>query len=734
MTRHRTPPAATLTVLVLVAALLAAAGSAAAHLRLRTGSGAGLFHPNPAAVPVVISSIGSDDIVDGSHATAVRNAIAAWNDLTGTGVHLVENTTPSQQSRTDWPSDNLRIVLWDENNSSGFFGGSTVAITPVEFFSSGLIVDADVIFNGQGFNFTTEGQVSRFDVQDVAAHELGHFLGLDHTSWAGATMYPFVSTAVIAQRSLSADDGNGMREAYPSGTQARFTGRVLRASDMSPVEGAAVHAVDSLGRSGAAAFSDDTGAFTLIGLAPETYTLWAHPLDGPVNIQNVDLPAVETDFEATPGPATAILAGQTVAYGDILVGANVAIDLGSSADPLPLRGVADGVGRPRALFGTQLSAGSTLTASDPAVVVSAATFMNNSVAFTLTVPPATPPGHVDLIVTNLAGDTDLLPAAIEITPPDPTVTNVVPASGTAAGGTPLTISGTGFRAGARVVIGPNVYVDGAGATVASANTITLTTAATPNGLYDVVVIDETGVEGRDANAFQAVVNPTLSSVFPAAGASAGGTEIRLRGADFLPGLVVRIDGVVQSSVVVTDPMNATVTTDPGLPGGPYVLQITNPGGGMASSAFSYVAQADPVIAMVQPVTGSAAGGDTITLDGSGFGANTSVVFGADPLTGQGGTPAAAVMLLGPGTLEATTPALAAGAVSVMVIDSMTGQADVVAAAFTFQGGGGGGGGSCTVAPLPPQPFEPRDALGAWWLAAAAGALAWRARRARTVRA
>ncbi|MEZ6020564.1 MAG: matrixin family metalloprotease [Planctomycetota bacterium] len=76
-------------------------------------------------------------------------------------------------------------MTFDEINSSGYFptGSGIVAITPLEFYTTGRIIDADVLFNGKDFHFTTKQETNRFDIQDVAAHELGHLLGLDHSGW-----------------------------------------------------------------------------------------------------------------------------------------------------------------------------------------------------------------------------------------------------------------------------------------------------------------------------------------------------------------------------------------------------------------------------------------------------------------------------------------------------------------------------------------------------------------------
>ncbi|MCI0585563.1 MAG: matrixin family metalloprotease [Planctomycetes bacterium] len=68
------------------------------------------------------------------------------------------------------------------------------------------------------------------DIQGVAAHQLGHALGLGHTFVLGATMQPTIDCAgSIARRSIEAPDVGGVRAAYgdaslPSSTKPVVTG------------------------------------------------------------------------------------------------------------------------------------------------------------------------------------------------------------------------------------------------------------------------------------------------------------------------------------------------------------------------------------------------------------------------------------------------------------------------------------------------------------------------------
>jgi hypothetical protein len=683
-----------------------------AHVQLKNpGNGSPLHWGDPTNVGVVISSIGSPDISDSSTDIALRLAIEAWNDSSGTTAQLIEDTSAESRARTDWSSSSIHMFWFDEENDTGYFpgGSSTVAITPIWFYSSGRIDDADVLFNGKNFRFTTSGQSGRFDVQDVATHELGHLLGLDHSGSAGATMYPYVDSTIILHRSLSEDDVTGLRDMYPEGSFAAISGTVKRASDESPVAGAHIVVRDAEGRTASGVLSSADGSFELGGLEAGSYEVYATPLDAPVSAANIGSTwTVETDFESTVHGTVAVTAGESVSIGDFLVGDDVSVSLGRSSDRFPHR-CTSGSSIARILRGSGLVEGSTLSASDPDLVVTLIAWLDSQVAFSIEVPGDEAPGHSDLIVTDPSGQESILVAGLEITPPDPGVTLVSPNQADIGGGTAVTILGSEFGAGARVVFGGEVYEDGeaGGCTVVNSTTITLTTHPSAPGISDVVVIDSSGVEGRKTNAFQFLAVPAITTVFPSAGAAWGGTELILTGENFVSGVVVRIGGVVQSEVTLASSAKMVITTEGGAVGGPYLLEVENPGGLAASSQFSYASPADPRVIAVAPETGSAAGGETVTITGTDFPDSVRVVFGSDPDTGEGGAAATSIVVVNSTTLEVTTPSSSSGLVSILIEAIDSGQAGVIEDGFTFAaaggGGGGGGGGGCSAAPIPGPP-------------------------------
>jgi phosphatidylserine/phosphatidylglycerophosphate/cardiolipin synthase-like enzyme len=111
-------------------------------------------------------------------------------------------------------------------------------------------------------------------------------------------------------------------------------------------------------------------------------------------------------------------------------------------------------------------------------------------------------GTVNVVVTNADGQSGTLAGGFTYTAPQapqaPSVTSVTPSSGTTAGGTPITISGSGFVAGATVAVGGTPATN---VVVSNSATITATTPAHAAGSVDVVVTNSNGQSGGKLNAF-----------------------------------------------------------------------------------------------------------------------------------------------------------------------------------------------------------------------------------------
>jgi hypothetical protein len=192
------------------------------------------------------------------------------------GINLITTNT----SPTDLPVGALAVTFpfSFKNGGPGFVDGRG---RPILY--PGQILEADMAFNSS-FQFSTNtASVSNLiDLQSVATHEAGHFLGLDHATNVSSTMYWATGYGSIYQRNLSADDIAGISMLYPPAT---FAGKgtlkgTVRTTGNEPVYGAIVVAVDSNGTPVASTVTDPNGEYIIQGLDPGSYTVFAEPLGG----------------------------------------------------------------------------------------------------------------------------------------------------------------------------------------------------------------------------------------------------------------------------------------------------------------------------------------------------------------------------------------------------------------------------------------------------------------------
>jgi Matrixin/Divergent InlB B-repeat domain len=152
----------------------------------------------------------------------VRDALAAWSDVAGSSFRYEDGgVTSAVGFRNDGVNAiSFRDPLGDIDppvNCTGtlayggyFRSGETRVLNGQSFYR---IIEGDVVFadgwNGCGFYETYS------NLAEVATHELGHVLGLDHPSDPDATMYAFAHFDGRGA-SLHASDLAGLRYLYPA--------------------------------------------------------------------------------------------------------------------------------------------------------------------------------------------------------------------------------------------------------------------------------------------------------------------------------------------------------------------------------------------------------------------------------------------------------------------------------------------------------------------------------------
>src|SRR2546422_916835 len=139
----------------------------------------------------------------------------------------------------------------------------------------------------------------------------------------------------------------------------------------------------------------------------------------------------------------------------------------------------------------------------------------------------------------------------------PTVSAISPSSETSSGGTAVTVTGTGFAAGATVSLGGTAATN---VTVVSSTSLTATTAAHAAGVVNVVVTNSDGQSGTLTGGYTYINSaPTVSAISPSSGMSSGGTAVTVTGTGFAAGATVSLGGTAATNVTVVSNPSLTPT-------------------------------------------------------------------------------------------------------------------------------------------------------------------------------
>ncbi len=286
---------------------------------------------------------------------ALRACFAVWEDVATSQAAFVDRGI--SYTRVPDERDRINLLYFDRTGShlQAPPESGVIALTRVVAGEpAGAILDADIIFNARDFSFVLGGPVDARTVYlpDVAVHEIGHLLGLEHTPLDGPaatrpTMNPFNRNDGPGEAlSLEADDVAGISHLYPTPAFAAQTGtiggRVTR-PDGSAIFGAHVVALERTTGvristvSGSDPEASGTGRYTVRGLPPGTYALSVSPISGRITEENFGgiFAGFCTDFDpewyddvTDAGRATQleISAGQALAGIDFVAGGSAAAD------------------------------------------------------------------------------------------------------------------------------------------------------------------------------------------------------------------------------------------------------------------------------------------------------------------------------------------------------------------------------------------------------------------------
>jgi hypothetical protein len=164
-------------------------------------------------VPVYVNP-STPDLDAASVEAAMRVALDEWTFNSGSRFEYVYAGRSNDSNTTQ---DGRNVILF-RNTSNG----SAIATT-YAWWSGTERLDSDIVFWDASYTFfsgTTGCGGSGAYIEDIAAHELGHALGLHHSTAADATMYPSYRYCSQHMRSLAADDIAGAQAIYGSSSSS----------------------------------------------------------------------------------------------------------------------------------------------------------------------------------------------------------------------------------------------------------------------------------------------------------------------------------------------------------------------------------------------------------------------------------------------------------------------------------------------------------------------------------
>jgi protein kinase-like protein/IPT/TIG domain-containing protein len=278
--------------------------------------------------------------------------------------------------------------------------------------------------------------------------------------------------------------------------------------------------------------------------------------------------------------------------------------------------------------GTQITVTSPAGKGTVNVTVTTKGGTSGAVQFTYKVPPPPPPGH-------------------------PKVSGISPASGSTAGGTKVTLTGTSLSGASGVSFG-----GAAGKIISDSSTQITVTSPAGKGTVNVTVTTKGGTSGA-VHFTYAVSAPTVTGISPNGGSTAGGTKVTISGTN-LSG-ATRVSFGSASASIVSDSSTQISVTSPDGSAGTVNVTVTTPGGTSATSSADYFTYTVPVpaptVTEVKPDSGLTNGGTTVTIVGDNLENATGVSFGGA---------AATIVSNSDETITVTSPDGSAGTVNVTV--------------------------------------------------------------------
>lgn len=136
--------------------------------------------------------------------THFNHACYPWNEASG--FSLVSRSATTTHSKTAYPKKDGMNAIYAVSDEDDYVAKCTW------YYSGNYVIEADINLNMK-YQWANSAQSGRYDVWSVFMHEVGHAVGMGHSSSTSAVMYS-VAKKNYTRRSLHTYDRQGIAALY----------------------------------------------------------------------------------------------------------------------------------------------------------------------------------------------------------------------------------------------------------------------------------------------------------------------------------------------------------------------------------------------------------------------------------------------------------------------------------------------------------------------------------------
>ncbi len=360
--------------------------------------------------------------------STILRSIATWEKAANVKFEVVDSEAESVSPQGPAGDGISLITIAGTAENVLMFQGDAVhspATTRIFRDRDGTITEADIVLNPTQ-QFSTDGTFGTYDLESVVTHEIGHMLGLEHSTMPSSTMFYGIpknglfGDASTFMRSLSVADISAVRSMYGIADEksidccGSLSGRLIAATAKASAGKTVLIEDQRSGRVVSKVLTDASGRFRAEGLEPGRFNVRFLESDGREMPGQAEPSAVDIEF----GNDTKLTARRSSVKPQdltVAVGLNGQLtDAAVSLSPQTTRRVYLG-------FPVKPGAEPTFNIASPFLSVDRNSVAIHSdydgmwvVSFDVTSHPDTPAGEYSISVNLASGQTIYLPGVISL--------------------------------------------------------------------------------------------------------------------------------------------------------------------------------------------------------------------------------------------------------------------------------------------------------------------------------